>query len=33
MDTSAVEAAIDSEADDYDPAAAEAAVNAFVASG
>ena len=31
MDTSAVEAAIDSEADDYDPAAAEAAVNAFVA--
>ena len=31
MDTSAVEAAIDSEADDYDPAAAAAAVNAFVA--
>ena len=30
MDTSAVEAAIDSEADDYDPAAA-AAGNAFVA--
>ena len=31
MDTSAVEAALDSEADDYDPSAAEAAVNAFVA--
>ena len=31
MDTSTVEAAIDSEADDYDPAAAAAAVNAFVA--
>ena len=31
MDTSAVEAAIDSEADDYDPAAAAAAVNTFVA--